>query len=59
MQTIPSDPMMLFSFINMKLRDEFSSLDELCATLGIEREWLEDKLSSVGFEYSPENNKFW
>ncbi|MBR5240949.1 MAG: DUF4250 domain-containing protein [Muribaculaceae bacterium] len=59
MQTIPSDPMILFSFINMKLRDEFSSLDELCATLGIEREWLEDKLSSVGFEYSPENNKFW
>ena len=59
MQTIPSDPMMLFSFINMKLRDEFSSLDELCATFGIEREWLEDKLSSVGFEYSPENNKFW
>ena len=59
MQTIPSDPMILFSFINMKLRDEFSSLDELCATLSIEREWLEDKLSSVGFEYSPENNKFW
>lgn len=59
MQTIPSDPMMLFSFINMKLRDEFSSLDELCATLDIERKWLEDKLASVGFEYSPENNKFW
>ena len=59
MQTIPSDPMILFSFINMKLRDEFSSLDELCATLGIEREWLEDKLLSVGFEYSPDNNKFW
>lgn len=59
MQTIPSDPMMLFSFINMKLRDEFSSLDELCATLDIERQWLEDKLASVGFEYSPKNNKFW
>ncbi|MBR5324454.1 MAG: DUF4250 domain-containing protein [Muribaculaceae bacterium] len=59
MQTIPSDPMILFSFINMKLRDEFSSLDELCATLGIERKWLEDKLESVGFEYSSENNKFW
>ncbi|MBR4963177.1 MAG: DUF4250 domain-containing protein [Muribaculaceae bacterium] len=59
MQTIPSDPMILFSFINMKLRDEFSSLDELCATLGIDRKWLEDNLSSVGFEYSPENNKFW
>ena len=59
MQTIPSDPMMLFSFIHMKLRDEFSSLDELCATLDIERVWLEEKLASVGFEYSQENNKFW
>ena len=59
MQTIPSDPMILFSFINMKLRDEFSSLDELCDTLGIERKLLEDKLASVGFEYSAENNKFW
>ena len=59
MQNIPSDPMILFSFINMKLRDEFSSLEELCDTLGIERKWLEEKLSTVGFEYSPENNKFW
>ena len=59
MQTIPSDPIMLFSFINMKLRDEFSSLDELCATLDIERAWLEEKLASVGFECSRENNKFW
>ena len=59
MQTIPSDPMILYSFINMKLRDEFSSLDELCASLDIDREWLEKKLADVGFEYSIENNKFW
>ncbi|MBQ3555637.1 MAG: DUF4250 domain-containing protein [Bacteroidales bacterium] len=59
MQTIPSDPMMLFSFINMKLRDEYSSLDELCASMDIDRSWLIDKLASVGFEYSAENNKFW
>ena len=26
--TLPEDPMMLFSFINMKLRDNYSSLDE-------------------------------
>lgn len=59
MQTIPSDPMMLFSFINMKLRDEYSSLDELCASMDIDCSWLIDKLASVGFEYSAENNKFW
>ncbi|MBQ8045683.1 MAG: DUF4250 domain-containing protein [Bacteroidales bacterium] len=59
MPTIPSDPMILFSFINMKLRDEFSSLDELCASLDIDRKWLENKLADAGFEYSAENNKFW
>lgn len=59
MQNIPQDPMMLFSFVNMKLRDEYPSLDELCASLGIERAWLENKLAAFGFEYSAENNKFW
>lgn len=59
MQNIPQDPMMLFSFINMKLRDEYESLDELCASMDIDRSYLVDKLASVGFEYSPENKKFW
>ena len=50
---------MLMSAINMKLRDEFPTLDELCATLNIVRKDLELKLQTAGFEYSPENNKFW
>ena len=33
MENLPKDPMMLMSFINMKLRDEYPSLDELCASL--------------------------
>ena len=31
--TLPEDPMMLFSVINMKLRDNYSSLDELTCIL--------------------------
>ena len=30
---LPKDPMMLFSFINMKLRDYYPSLDALCADM--------------------------
>lgn len=56
---LPEDPMMLFSFINMKLRDNYSSLDELCDDMNVKKEILVQKLKSVGFEYSPENNKFW
>jgi uncharacterized protein Smg (DUF494 family) len=56
---LPNDPMMLFSSINMYLRDRYESLDELCADLNINRQELEEKLRQVGFEYSKENNKFW
>lgn len=59
MQTLPKDPIMLLSFINMKLRDIYSSLDELCDDLEVDRAELEAKLSQAGYEYSPENNKFW
>ena len=30
---LPEDPMMLFSMVNMKLRDCYSSLDELCGDI--------------------------
>lgn len=57
--TLPEYPMMLFSFINMKLRDNYSSLDELCDDMHLQKEMLVQKLKSAGFEYSQENNKFW
>lgn len=56
---IPQDPMILLSFINMKLRDEYSSLDILCEELDIDKSVLVEKLSQAGFEYSATNNKFW
>lgn len=59
MQDVPQDAMMLVSFVNMKLRDEYPSLDELCASLDIDRKWLEERLAAIGFEYSEENKRFW
>ena len=56
---LPKDPMMLFSVINMKLRDNYSSLDELCDDLNVEKEDIIDQLKNAVFEYSPEHNKFW
>ena len=51
--------MMLMSFINMKLRDEYPSLDELCASLSVDRATLEATLATAGFEYNPTQNTFW
>ncbi len=56
---LPGDPAMLLSIINMKLRDCYASLDELCDDMDISRETLESTLAEAGFEYSEENQRFW
>jgi len=58
MDQLPENPIMLFSVINMKLRDFYSSLDLLCEDLDVDREELENKLSSAGFTYNSERNQF-
>jgi len=55
---LPNDPFMLLSVINMKLRDNYSSLDELCEDMGIKREEIESKLKDAGFEYIEDANSF-
>ena len=59
MAEYPKDPIILLSWTNMKLRDFYSSLDELCDDLEIDRKELEDKLNNAGFTYNMELNKFW
>lgn len=56
---LPKDPMMLFSVINMKLRDVYPSLDALCNDMQVNKQELIETLAQVGFEYSAEQNKFW
>ena len=55
---LPSDPFMLLSVVNTKLRDDFPSLDELCMSLDVNREELESRLHDVGFDYMPSINQF-
>jgi hypothetical protein len=59
MENIPSDPMMLLSFLNMKLRDFYSNLDELCNALDLDKEEIVKKMADAGFEYDETQNKFW
>lgn len=56
---LPKDPMMLFGLINMKLRDFYPSLDALCSDLNVNKEDIVNRLKEAGFEYNPEQNKFW
>ena len=56
---LPKDPMMLFSVIYMKLRDCYSSLDELSEDMDVKKDELVNQLKAVGFESSALHNKFW
>ena len=55
---IPNDPMMLLSFINMKLRDEYDSFDSLCDNLDVDKDEIVSKLGAVGYRYNKDNNQF-
>ena len=56
---LPSDPFMLLSYVNTKLRDDYPSLDALCDDMQLDRDKLEETLAEAGFTYNPKNNKFW
>ncbi|MDE5582306.1 MAG: DUF4250 domain-containing protein [Ruminococcus sp.] len=55
---LPNDPAILLSYINTMLRDNFSSLDDLCKSLCADRKNIEDKLSAIGYTYSEKQNRF-
>ncbi len=56
---LPEEPMMLYSFVNMKLRDFYPTLDAFCEDMNVEKADILKKLKMVGFEYDPKRNRFW
>ena len=55
---IPNDPVMLLSFINLKLRDFYGSLDALCEDLDVDRKSIEEKLEGIDYRYDVGKNQF-
>ena len=55
---IPNDPMILLSWLNTKLRDEYDSFAALCEDLELDEEELKSKLTAIGFSYDAEKNRF-
>lgn len=55
---IPQDPAMLLSFVNMKLRDFYGSIEELCEDLQEDQGRLEEILSGIDYHYDREKNQF-
>ncbi|WP_321992876.1 DUF4250 domain-containing protein [Clostridium butyricum] len=55
---IKMDSIILLSFINTKLRDEYNTLNLLCCDLNLDEKLLINKLHDVGYEYNKDINQF-
>ena len=55
---IPKDPVMLLSFINLKLRDYYSSLEQACDELELDEKEITEKLAGIDYHYDKEKNRF-
>ena len=55
---LPKDPMILLSYVNTHLRDDYPTLDALCEDMDISRAELEEQLEAFGFVYDERQNRF-
>jgi len=55
---LPKEPAILLSMINMKLRDRYSSLDDLCEDMDESKSELEEILAKAGYKYDSSINQF-
>ena len=55
---LPKDPVILLSFVNTKLRNEYSSLEDLCAALDAEPANITGTLAALDYCYDPTHNQF-
>lgn len=55
---LPTDPAILLSYVNTKLRDYYASLDKMCDDMELDRNELERKIGLIGYKYDSERNQF-
>ena len=55
---MPKDPVMLLSYVNLKLRDFYKNLDALCEDLDVDRSEVVEKLMGINYHYDEEKNQF-
>ena len=54
---MPNDPVMLLSYINLKLRDYYPSLDAFCEDTEEELQKIVDKLGQIDYHYDRPKNQ--
>lgn len=56
--SLPKDPYMLLSVINMKLRDIYPNLEALCEDMEADMSEISEAMERLGYEYSRVSNQF-
>ena len=52
------DSYMALSIVNMKLRDEFSTLEDYCSYMALDLSDVNEKFSQIGYKYDENTNQF-
>lgn len=52
------NPTILLSIINTKLRDQYSSIEDLCDDLDYEKDKVDEILNAAGYFYNREQNQY-
>ncbi len=55
---IPKDPVMLLSYLNTQLRDNYPSLEELCQGMNLNQNQIISKMKEIGYTYNRDRNQF-
>lgn len=55
---VPHDPIILVSFVNTKLRDQFATLEEFCKTYDVDEQELRTTLEDIDYQYDETTNQF-
>ena len=58
MSAIPKDPVILYSFLNTKLRDQYSSFSALCEDMELDEKEILSVLKTMDFHYDKTRNQF-
>lgn len=56
--TLPKDPVILLSYINTQLRDNFPSLEDFCKSNNLPETAVTEPLASIDYQYDKETNQF-
>ncbi len=56
--SIPGDPIILLSYANTQLRDQYATLEEFCRSNDIDEETLCENLGSLDYHYDEVTNQF-